>query len=418
MEIRNSDVPPRAVAGSPVEPNFAFRFSLFVFFLLLGGCASPGQPVARKPQVPAPIADLAAKRSGNSAVLTFALPHETVERRLLKHAPAIEIYRDFSKAQTPAVASSAPGAAQSRAPADASLLVTIPSALASHYEQKGRIHYVDAWTPEVLKQHLGETAIYMVRTRVSPKKQSPDSNVATVAVYPVPEAIADLQAKLAPSAVSLSWTAPQQTPAGAAPAIQKYEIYRAELSSGSAGEKGAAAQPRIFAIGGAKEAQPAAEKIGTSESPEYQDAGVAVGATYQYFVRSVVEYAGQPYESADSNLATITMHDVFPPSVPTGLVVVSVPAEQGTAAHLDLSWNINPETDVAGYNVYRSEQAGAQGTRLNSALLPTPAFSDMSAVAGRRYWYRVTAVDRSGNESAPSAAGVPGEVPAESQPKP
>ncbi len=389
---------------------FAFPFSIFLVLVLPGGCASPGQPVARKPQVPAPIADLAAERSGNSAVLTFTLPHETVERRLLKHAPAIEIYRDFSKAQTPAVATTAP--------ADASLLVTIPSAVASHYEQKGRIHYVDAWMPEVLKQHLGEIAIYVVRTRVSPKKQSPDSNIAAVAVYPVPEAIADLQAKLASSAVSLSWTAPPQTPAGPAPPIQKYEIYRAELSAGSASEKGAAAQPRIFAMGGAKGAQSPPEKIGTSESPEYEDRGVAVGAAYQYFVRSVVAYAGQPYESADSNLATITMRDVFPPSAPTGLVVVPVPAEQGSAAHLDLSWNINPETDVAGYNVYRSEQESARGTRLNSALLPTPAYSDMSAVAGQRYWYRVTAVDRSGNESAPSAAGVPGEVPAGSQPKP
>jgi len=389
---------------------FVFPFSIFLVLVFLGGCASPGQPVARKPQVPAPIADLAVQRSGNSAVLTFTLPHETVERRLLKHAPAIEIYREFS--------SGPPEAAQATALADTSLLVTIPAALAAHYEQKGQIRYVDAWTPDVLKQHLGETAIYTVRTRVSSKKQSPDSNIAAVAVYPVPEPIADLQAKLAPSAVSLSWTAPQQTPAGPVPGIKEYEVYRAEFSAGSGSEKGAAAQPRIFAIGGAKEAQSPPEKIGTSESPEYQDAGVAVGAGYQYFVRSVVEYAGQAYESADSNLATITMRDVFPPSAPTGLVVVPVPAEQGTAAHLDLSWNISPETDVAGYNVYRSEQEDAQGTRLNSALLPTPAFSDMSAVAGQRYWYRVAAVDRSGNESAPSAAGVPGEVPAESQPKP
>ncbi|HKQ85727.1 MAG TPA: fibronectin type III domain-containing protein, partial [Candidatus Acidoferrales bacterium] len=71
---------------------------------------------------------------------------------------------------------------------------------------------------------------------------------------------------------------------------------------------------------------------------------------------------------------------------------------------IDLSWAINPETDLAGYNVYRSEKADISGTQLNSQLLPTPAFRDMNAVPGQSYYYTVTAVDRTGNQSAPSAA--------------
>jgi fibronectin type 3 domain-containing protein len=46
-----------------------------------------------------------------------------------------------------------------------------------------------------------------------------------------------------------------------------------------------------------------------------------------------------------------------------------------------------------------------------------PAFRDMSAIAGRRYFYTITAVGRSGNESPPGAS-VTGEIPAESQEKP
>jgi fibronectin type 3 domain-containing protein len=84
---------------------------------------------------------------------------------------------------------------------------------------------------------------------------------------------------------------------------------------------------------------------------------------------------------------------------------------------LDLSWAINPATNVVGYNVYRSEQEGAPGMRLNPELLLTPAFRDMNAVLGRPYFYTVTAVDRSGNESAASAAASGG-IPAESQSKP
>jgi fibronectin type 3 domain-containing protein len=82
---------------------------------------------------------------------------------------------------------------------------------------------------------------------------------------------------------------------------------------------------------------------------------------------------------------------------------------------VELSWAINPETDIAGYNVYRSEQEGIPGLRLNQELLLTPAFRDMNAMSGRRYSYTVTAVDRSGNES-PASVAVEGGVPDEHGP--
>jgi hypothetical protein len=400
---------------------FLFPFSIFLLSVLPSGCASPGEPLERKAAVPAAITDLSAEQSGNSAILTFTLPRETVERRSLKRAPDVEIYRDFSNvnASPPSAtsASSSTPAAPSASPSNPSLLVTIPSALVSHYEQGGQIRYPDAWTPDVLKQRAGETATYIVRTSESRKKPSPDSNPASVRVDPAPVPISDLKAELVRSGLHLSWSAPSETPAGPAPPIKEYQIYRAELSPGSASEQPAAAQPQVFPIPGAKRAAPRQEKIGNSESPSYEDSQVAVGATYEYFVRSVVEYSGEPVESGDSNSATITVRSIFPPSAPTGLVVVPVPAEGGIPAHLDLSWAVNPETEVAGYNVYRSEQEDTRGNRLNAQLLPTPAFSDMSTIVGQHYFYRITAVDRFGNESEPGAT-VSGEIPAESQPKP
>jgi fibronectin type 3 domain-containing protein len=71
---------------------------------------------------------------------------------------------------------------------------------------------------------------------------------------------------------------------------------------------------------------------------------------------------------------------------------------------VDLSWAINLETDMAGYRVYRSERGNERGQLLAPDLLPTPAFRDSTVLAGRRYWYTVTAVDRAGNESAPSSS--------------
>jgi hypothetical protein len=408
MGIRNSERPACSIAWSQVGPNFGFGFSIFVLWLLLLGCASPGEPVERKPPAPAAIADLAVEQYGNSTELTFTLPRETVEHRLLKHPPDIEIYRDFSSA--------AAGPATANPPSSAPLLVTIPSALVSHYEQQGRIRYVDEWTSAVLQQHAGELAVYMVRTRASGKKSSPDSNIASQPVDPVPEPIRDLKAELARAAVRLTWTAPEQTPGGPAPPVRIYRIYRAEIAPAvSARKPSSATGTPPFSVEGKQKGAARLTKIGESQSATFEDSTAESGATYEYSVRSVVEYSGTEAESSGSNLATITMRDVFPPAAPTGLLAVFVPREQAAPAHVDLSWSVNLETDVAGYNVYRSEQEGTRGRRLNPELLPTPAFSDMSTVAGQRYFYTVTAVDRTGNESEPSAA-FSSEVPAESQP--
>jgi hypothetical protein len=426
---------PRRRPAQTRTPGPIFPF-LFSFFIVLGACAAPGEPVARRAPVPAAVANLSASQSGNSATLTFVLPRYTVEHKLLKRPPDIQIFRSFSSTAPssssppgaesptpPGAAPAAPAAPTTTMPAGEatssspglSLLVTIPSALVSHYQQDGAVRYTDQWTPNILKQHQGEFAVYMVRTAESRKKTSPDSNLAGARVYPVPNPISDLKAQLARSAIDLAWTAPQHTPIGTTPPIEQYEIYRSEISTGKTSNT-TATTPEVLPIPSKKESAAQPQKIATTESTSYEDTDVSLGATYQYFVRSTVEYSGESVESADSNAVTITMRDVFPPSAPTGLVAVPVPVENGTPAHLDLSWNVNPETDVTGYNVYRSEQESTPGPRLNSQLLPTPVFSDMSAVAGRHYFYRATAVDRSGNESQPSAA-VSAEVPAESQPK-
>jgi hypothetical protein len=97
-------------------------------------------------------------------------------------------------------------------------------------------------------------------------------------------------------------------------------------------------------------------------------------------------------------------------------MVVLVPAQGENPAYLDISWAISPETDIAGYNVYRSELEGVPGSRLNSDLLLTPTFRDLTTVPGRTYVYTATAVDRAGNES-PASAPTPGSVPAEGQPE-
>jgi fibronectin type 3 domain-containing protein len=110
---------------------------------------------------------------------------------------------------------------------------------------------------------------------------------------------------------------------------------------------------------------------------------------------------GNPIESDDSVPAIVTPRDTFPPAAPQNLVVAEIPGDNG-AVSVDLSWSINLENDLAGYRIYRSEQQREHGRSLQAELLLSPAYRDLSVQANHRYWYVVTAVDRAGNESAPS----------------
>lgn len=87
--------------------------------------------------------------------------------------------------------------------------------------------------------------------------------------------------------------------------------------------------------------------------------------------------------------------DTIAPAAPAGVRV----APGDTAAYL--SWDANKESDLAGYNVYRSETAGGTRTKVNSSLVSkaTAYFTNTGLVNGKTYYYRITAVDTSNNES-------------------
>lgn len=88
--------------------------------------------------------------------------------------------------------------------------------------------------------------------------------------------------------------------------------------------------------------------------------------------------------------------DVTPPSAPAGLTAA---AGNGTVV---LDWNDNGETDLAGYNVYRSIISGSNYT-LAASLLSSSEFIDNDVVNGITYYYVVTALDKQLNESAISS---------------
>jgi len=351
------------------------RTVVLFFCASLYACGAPGVPTPPKPLLPKPVQDLAARQQGDAVVLSFTLPKESTEGDQLVSPPAIEIFR----AQRPA------GGAEK---ITTHLIYTVPPNLVDTYEHEGKIEFRDPLDPATLK---GQEMVYMVRTRASRKRASDDSNVISARVFSAPPAPTGIRATVTESAIELSWTPPPRDASSAG--FTTYRVYRAELASG-------AVIPAKFSyVAQAKLAVPLA-LLAPATSTSFRDTNFNFGLTYVYVVRSLTDVQGQPIESGDSAPYVVTPKDVFPPGAPQGLVSVFVPATAEAAAHIELSWDINAEPDLAGYWIYRSEQPDTPGRRINTELLLTPTFRDMTTLQGKRYTYRVTAVDRSGNESS------------------
>jgi fibronectin type 3 domain-containing protein len=142
--------------------------------------------------------------------------------------------------------------------------------------------------------------------------------------------------------------------------------------------------------------------VAEAANPPWIDTSIEYGKTYRYAMRAVAQYGADTVASDMSLAVSIAPQDVFPPRTPEGLVAVPIPAAFGGLA-MELSWQPNADTDLAGYNVYRSEQSGSGYRKLNVELNLGPAFSDRTAEVGKTYFYIVAAVDKAGNESKPSA---------------
>jgi hypothetical protein len=122
----------------------------------------------------------------------------------------------------------------------------------------------------------------------------------------------------------------------------------------------------------------------------YTDSNANGTRTY-YYVVTAIDTSNN--ESNDSSEVSATPTDTIPPAAPTGLT-----ATAGNQT-VSLDWNNNSESDMNGYNVYRSTTSGGPYTKLNGALLANSAYTDNSVVNGTTYYYVVTAVDIVSNES-------------------
>ena len=200
------------------------------------------------------------------------------------------------------------------------------------------------------------------------------SNEATQS--PLPVAPSGLTAISGNGVVDLSWMDNTETD------FHHYDVYRS-LTSGSG-----------------------YSKINSSDVSvsNYTDNTVTNGTTYYYIVKATDNSSN---ESSASNEATGFPRDTSPPGAPTGLSVTAIGDRL-----VRLSWTANTEPDVDSYNVYRSTAPGSGYARIATGVtgVTIVTYDDTTVFNGIPYYYRVTAVDTSGNESPYSddeASGTP-----------
>lgn len=123
--------------------------------------------------------------------------------------------------------------------------------------------------------------------------------------------------------------------------------------------------------------------------------------------RLEVRWAGPGFGKQWIPNGSLYRGDMIPPAVPTGLRAI---AGNGTVS---LDWYDNGESDLAGYNVYRTTVSGSGYVKLNASPVVPSSYTDLTAVNGTLYHYVISAVDDFANESGrtlevsalPAAAG-------------
>ncbi len=367
-----SSIPVKKPQTSRSTKSALSRFAALRIILIaalcsfLASCATEAPPRPPRVERPVKVNNLAVEQVGRTLALSFTIPVRATDGKGLTKPIEIEIFRQV----TP------PGQAPPTAIGAAKPWVHFGAQEVSRLAQGPEFVYKERLAGASFAASVGSVVSFAVVTLTRgfggrPRESEP-SNVARTMLLNVPSPVESPSVRQLPSALELQWRAPGESPGGSPlPTLTGYRVYRGEKLG-------------LFAF------------VAETRSTRYLDPHFQFGQTYHYRVRAVFAEDGYTAETADSSVAEVTPHDIFPPPPPEGLTAVY------TGKAVQLIWKPDPDPDLAGYNVYR-RQAGGPARRMNPQLLPTPVFQDVEIRRGTEYEYWVTALDRAHNESQPSA---------------
>ena len=306
--------------------------------LLTAGCGYTGDALPPLANIPARVNDLGAVQRSNRIMVQFTVPPRTTEGVAIKTPLKLDLRIGVTEPPFSQEVWAAHATPVPASPADNGV---------ARYEIPAA-----AWT--------GKEVILAVRVLSARGKTVGWSNFVNLPVVAPPERPADVRAEATADGVRLSWRARGDS----------FRIYRRTGSDRFA-------------------------PVANVPQPSWTDSGAEFGKHYVYQVQTMVKLPNNTEAESDvSDEAGITPEDRFPPAVPAGLNAATAPNS------IEISWEGNTEPDLAGYRVYRS--TGASPFEKLGEMVTIPSYSDRTAEHGKTYRYAVSAIDKSGNESAPS----------------
>lgn len=341
----------------------AFMMLVFIFGLNCGKRSIPLPPVERVQQR----AEISGSQRGNLVVLSWIMPARNAGDASVLSIDHVDIYRLIEPLNASLSLTEENFASRS------TLIATVP--VSNNDFARKKFTYTDTL------EFSGQDARlrYAIRFVNNSGQKAAFSNFfliePTAKVADKPE---DLNAEITEAAIKLSWKAPETNVDGSKPVnILGYNVYNS-TDEGDAKLK---------------------NQTPLSET-NFPDKFFQFGKKYRYFVRTVsLGSNGEPIESVSSNPVEVLPKDIFPPTPPTALTIAAAPN------NLSIFFAVNPEQDIAGYNIYRSTNPSlpkADWNLLTTQRLKTNTFQDTNVESGKTYYYYLTAVDTSGNTSESS----------------
>jgi hypothetical protein len=375
-------------------------FAVALTAAALAGCGKQGPPLPPLKAVPATTKDLAATQQGGQIVLSFSYPKTTAAGLALPGISAVEVletsraagsdgkpaamdakqFAPLGKPQTRVA-----GADLTAATAGDRIVISLPvppappvpaatPAPAGKPAAKPSTPPAPTATPTATPAATPASATppltahyYAVRTFGTEGDRSEISNLSAVVPRTPPPAPERLTVTARADGVLVEW-------AGVPGAAGGYNIYRRD------------AQERFHG-------QPA--HVSGAEERSWLDSTAHFGQSYIYTVTALAQRE-PTVESAVGSEHEVRYQDRFPPPVPGDLVALAEPGR------IRLVWRSVEADDLAGYIVYRRLGNGSF-ERITAQPVTAPEYNDTVLTAGKTYGYRVTAIDKAGNESDPGA---------------
>ncbi len=369
---------------------------LLVCLFVVAACGKRGDPKPPVPVIPQATSDLVVTQRADQVILSWSYPAMTTAGKSLSEVRHIVVLRysedlpvspggrdpksilpgdiDTTEPQPIALFSKVPTIAEAQFVKLSTRIDSIEKANLPAATAGAKLLFTDS-PPLTTTDGRPVRLTYAVVTEGENARSAP-SNLAILVPLPVAIPPADVKAEAKAEGVTVSWQEPSQAIGGAgAPVISGYSIFRT------------APREVLNELSAPINTVPVKGTMYT-DTPPYGE--------HDYRVSAVASTGPPLLQSNPSEPTRTTFRDLIPPPAPgkiTALIETNL---------IRLVWDPVTAPDFAGYHVYRWD--GPVRLKLSPGPFPQANFLDISMQLGSPYRYEVTAIDKSGNESAPGTS--------------